>query len=284
MTTNTVYKIFPEKLGNANASTFVGDKGEIFYDPTVGLLKLSDGVTPGGIPITGGPNNEFVTTNYTSTSTLQSDYYTKTEIDQMQSTQDANLFTTNTNLATNYYTKTQIDQLQATQDNNLLTNYYTKAQVDALIPVIPVKGPGDVLQTLAYSFNGGGIVVAGFFGMPSTGLVMFVNVTPKSSNSKFFVSIDGNVILHGTDEDGYTSVLKENSTNTIMGKHIAAQQRLGGNEEGWRTQSLLPISGVYRNTSTATKTFMLTLAMEDGDDNFTLSNEGGSFFIQEIQQ
>jgi hypothetical protein len=34
---------------------FVGEEGTIFYDPAVGDLFLSDGVTPGGIPMgTGG--------------------------------------------------------------------------------------------------------------------------------------------------------------------------------------------------------------------------------------
>ena len=33
--------------------TYVGDKGRIFYRESVGDLRLSDGITPGGIPLTG---------------------------------------------------------------------------------------------------------------------------------------------------------------------------------------------------------------------------------------
>lgn len=40
-----------EKLGGAASGTFVGDEGQIFYDPTIGDLRISDDVTPGGIPL-----------------------------------------------------------------------------------------------------------------------------------------------------------------------------------------------------------------------------------------
>lgn len=34
-----------------NASNWVGEMGQIFYNPTTGCLRLSDGVTPGGLPL-----------------------------------------------------------------------------------------------------------------------------------------------------------------------------------------------------------------------------------------
>jgi hypothetical protein len=49
---NSVYRTFNEKLGSSSASTFIGIKGDIFYDPDIGALKISDGVTPGGTAIT----------------------------------------------------------------------------------------------------------------------------------------------------------------------------------------------------------------------------------------
>jgi hypothetical protein len=52
LSTNTVYRVFVEKLGGANPSTFVGDEGEVFYNPEIGSLKLSDGTSLGGITIT----------------------------------------------------------------------------------------------------------------------------------------------------------------------------------------------------------------------------------------
>ena len=43
------YRPFLEKLGGTDSSTFVGNKGELFYDPNAGTLKVSDGSTAGGI-------------------------------------------------------------------------------------------------------------------------------------------------------------------------------------------------------------------------------------------
>ena len=50
------YRPFLEKLGGTNAATFVGNKGELFYDPNAGNLKVSDGSTAGGVAAgTGAP-------------------------------------------------------------------------------------------------------------------------------------------------------------------------------------------------------------------------------------
>jgi hypothetical protein len=56
LSTNTTYRLFVEKLGGTDPATFVGDAGEVFLNPSIPTLKLSDGSTPGGIGIgtTGG--------------------------------------------------------------------------------------------------------------------------------------------------------------------------------------------------------------------------------------
>jgi len=44
-----VYRPYVEKLGgNTSATAFVGNEGELFYDPASTSLRISDGVTPGG--------------------------------------------------------------------------------------------------------------------------------------------------------------------------------------------------------------------------------------------
>lgn len=47
----SVYRVFVEKLGGADAATFVGNAGELFWDPTTQSLKISDGTTAGGQPL-----------------------------------------------------------------------------------------------------------------------------------------------------------------------------------------------------------------------------------------
>ena len=47
----SAFKLFTDKMGGISATTYIGTPGEIFYDPSGSTpLRLSDGVTPGGIP------------------------------------------------------------------------------------------------------------------------------------------------------------------------------------------------------------------------------------------
>ena len=51
---NTTHKLFTGRV-HTPASTFVGESGRMFYHEDTGELRLSDGITPGGLPIfTGG--------------------------------------------------------------------------------------------------------------------------------------------------------------------------------------------------------------------------------------
>jgi hypothetical protein len=52
MTTNATFKLFADKLGGTRANTYIGTTGDLFYDPEIGSIKLSNGTTSGGISIT----------------------------------------------------------------------------------------------------------------------------------------------------------------------------------------------------------------------------------------
>lgn len=43
------FKFFHDKLGGTAVTNYIGTEGEIFYNAEVGDLRISDGVTPGGI-------------------------------------------------------------------------------------------------------------------------------------------------------------------------------------------------------------------------------------------
>jgi len=49
---NKTFKLFADKMGGNPAASFIGTAGELFYDPEIGSIKLSNGVSPGGITIT----------------------------------------------------------------------------------------------------------------------------------------------------------------------------------------------------------------------------------------
>ena len=54
LSTNTTYRVLVEKLGASDPSTFVGNQGELFFDPNGTSLKISDGSTVGGVAAGGG--------------------------------------------------------------------------------------------------------------------------------------------------------------------------------------------------------------------------------------
>jgi hypothetical protein len=52
---NTTRTIWTSKTPY-NSNVWVGEIGQIFYNPTLGCLRLSDGITAGGLPLCGGSN------------------------------------------------------------------------------------------------------------------------------------------------------------------------------------------------------------------------------------
>jgi hypothetical protein len=54
-----LYEFFTSRNNGANVATYVGQAGRLFYDGTNGVIKLSNGTTPGGIFI---PYNIATTT------------------------------------------------------------------------------------------------------------------------------------------------------------------------------------------------------------------------------
>lgn len=51
---SVVYRALVEKLGAASTATFVGNEGELFWDPTSTDIRISDGTTVGGAVVSGG--------------------------------------------------------------------------------------------------------------------------------------------------------------------------------------------------------------------------------------
>lgn len=64
---NSTFRVFPQKLGGTDPSQFVGNEGDIFWDPNTGELKVSDGSTPGGVAVTGGGGSGGVSASFVTT-------------------------------------------------------------------------------------------------------------------------------------------------------------------------------------------------------------------------
>ena len=56
MKDDSTFRLFVENIGHTAVEEFVGNIGDVFYDPLTGDLRLSDGETAGGVSITSGSN------------------------------------------------------------------------------------------------------------------------------------------------------------------------------------------------------------------------------------
>jgi hypothetical protein len=54
MSTPYIQNFFTSRDNNANASTYVGQEGRLWWDPISNGIYYSDGNTPGGLPVAGG--------------------------------------------------------------------------------------------------------------------------------------------------------------------------------------------------------------------------------------
>lgn len=52
--TNWIQNFFTSRDNNIDGSTFVGQEGRLFYRPDDNTIRISDGITPGGILVSGG--------------------------------------------------------------------------------------------------------------------------------------------------------------------------------------------------------------------------------------
>jgi hypothetical protein len=46
-----IFKVWSSRTAIANANTYIGEAGKLFYDSSDSILRLSDGLTPGGIVV-----------------------------------------------------------------------------------------------------------------------------------------------------------------------------------------------------------------------------------------
>lgn len=56
---NTTHQIFSSRINNQLAGTYIGESGRMFYHEDTGELRLSDGITPGGLPIISAPSGNI---------------------------------------------------------------------------------------------------------------------------------------------------------------------------------------------------------------------------------
>ena len=104
--------------------------------------------------------------------------------------------------------------------------------------------------------------------------------TPKSTDSRISVHFDDDYVINGNGADTFKSRI------TVDGTEVAFKQQVfNGTTAGSGTRSnvILPISAVFKNTSTAQKTIRIQMYMNDTDDTLTLASLNWMFELLERQ-
>ena len=202
----TVKAFVFHKLNNSSTNAY--DDFFIIYNNGNGKLKGDLIVGSNNISLTGLNTN------------LSNNYYTKTQIDDTNTTQNTNITNVSTDLTNNYYTKTQIDDTNTTQNTNLTNlstnltnNYYNRTAIDYKLDGISQDGtkiliskslgigtnPTAQLHVLGNSILNGNATVTGS-----------LNVASVSSSNN--ITTSNNVVCLGLM---YSNVLQCNSGSTL---------------------------------------------------------------------
>ena len=109
----SIQKLFGSRRPNVSATTYVGSHGNLFYDEATGLLRISDGVTPGGHVLTINPATTTVVGG------IKAGAGANVSIDGTLTIDTTGLPLSIGNLSISY---ANISTTNADQDLNLLTN------------------------------------------------------------------------------------------------------------------------------------------------------------------
>jgi hypothetical protein len=162
---NSTYRLLIEKLSETNPADFVGNEGEVFFDPNIPALKLSDGVRAGGIPINSvgiGTSTEIGSVFYAEEAGV-ANYAINAGIATYSATAGIATFAENVNVSL----VNSIDELQsADQDYAVyVSQYYTdySAEADLLLLLNVQKDGGGLFvwdSTISKSEHDGGLFIS----------------------------------------------------------------------------------------------------------------------------
>ena len=234
-------RLYIEKLGASDSKKFVGDAGEIFYDPTEGDLRLSDGKTEGGIPATESiveglgfipEDSSLFKSVGLNTNTEYGNVYADYAVldgneivvgegaevifDRFNSLDDVNIKSIETS-GLNVDGVSNLGFLQKTQkvvgnislENN--TDYYSFSEeliVDPYIEITVVSGSTVTLNKLSLiEGTGGGGGTSSQWVTTSAGIYTGSNVGIGTTNPKANLQVEGDLIVSaGVDTSKYISI------------------------------------------------------------------------------
>lgn len=224
---NTTYRVLVEKLGDSDPSQFIGNEGEIFYDPDSGspVLKLSDGSTPGGVSIggtgTGGGS-------YSPTAGIAT-YASTAGIATVATYAETTGVSTTLSSTSSVNTTGIITAAAFVGDGSGLTN----------LPSGGGGGTSDFVRT------GAGIHTLGNVGVGTTNPEFLLHIGSVGSSGTA-VYINGDVRIVGILTVGNSSITFDGSNNTI---NVGSGVTISGDTGDITAQSLTVGSGTITDIS-----------------------------------
>ena len=150
-----------------------------------------------------------------------------------------------------------------------------------------VQPAGGLIQMQAYQmffdpevsiYDSVGVAYAA--GTDKAEIYIDVDFIPKSANSIITILHDAEFRISGSGADEYTSVTTE--VNSGVSMRFVRQTSVNASSEMGRSNILLPLTSVYKNTSLSTKKFRLYMSRTTGDDVLRMWN--GIVTITEVQK
>ena len=220
----TIQKFFTSRVKQTTGSTYVGEKGRIFYDETIKSLRVSDGHTPGGTSIL-----------FTTLSANIGDLYvTGGNISSMNANEDINLITNGTGNVK------IIGELLVTQtDGTPLIDSLTNGTINFYVPVQNTNDSGiDIIGTPNKA------VVA----PQNVGVMLHVTGQPSLPSRLYNDGANAYAFFGGRRYNGTADAPTAVQSNTLVTRYGSTPY----NSSGWPTVSTTRIEMYSTEVQTST--------------------------------
>lgn len=223
-------KIKSSRVNNASANVYVGNAGTMFFNSDTGALRLSDGVTPGGAPVTVAIAGNITFGNISVTDTT---------ISTINPNADLNL------------------QSNGTGDVNLVGNvkaFTTNANIQTSIPIFSINYDGQVQMLVPGADTVAGALEivgndTGLFHPPNqSGVILHVTGNQGMQGRNYFDANDNYPILVGRRYNGTAANISQVLNNQLFFR-IAGQ---GSTNTGFETFGPCQIDWVATEDQTPT--------------------------------
>lgn len=263
-------KIKASRVNTVDAPTYVGEEGILFYNFANGVIRLSDGITPGGVPIPYNIASNVTVGGIKAGPGVVIDNTGVLRIDSANLSLSFGNFTANNNI------------LSITNSNEnmiLSTNGTAEIQLTGNVGFYKPDGYPPNVANLFARFNKDG---QSTFYVPTVDATAGAMQVVGSTSGNIFSPINSGVMLHITGQQTIPSRFYNDGINEF-GAFVG--RRLNGNIASptpvLSGQDIMRISATGHNGNTIPGTASSRITFQAAE-NFTTSNFGGNLILSVV--